>query len=64
MTKATEIDPTFIEFIDKNKIHPVPSSPGKKLTIMDTLKCSQLNEKIFMYKRIDENSEGHSILQA
>ncbi|TNV81707.1 hypothetical protein FGO68_gene14235 [Halteria grandinella] len=64
MGKAQEIDPDFIEFIDKNKIHPVASKAGSKVTIIDTLKSSQINDKIFMYKRIDENSEGHNILQA
>jgi hypothetical protein len=64
MAKAKEIDPEFVEFIEKNKIQPLASKAGEKLTIMDTLKSSQLNCKIFMYKRIDENSEGHSILQA
>ena len=31
--------------------------------MMDTLTNSRLGDKIFMYSKVDENSEGHAILR-
>lgn len=64
MSKGKDADPEFQEFIDKNKIKPTLSPGQISPTVADTIKSSQLMDKIFMYKRVDESSDGHLMLKA
>ena len=76
ISKAKDFDPEFIEFIQQNKVKPTPNrsvQPKAKIlhqdennqhiTMMDTLKNSSLGDKILMFSKVDQNTEGHAIVQ-
>ena len=66
MSKASEIDPQFLEFLNKNKISPTKVINGEKqlATVIDVLKNSQLSDKIYMFKKVDENTDGYNMIAA
>lgn len=66
MSKASEIDPQFLEFLNKNKISPTKIINGvrQQPTVIDTLKNSQLSDKIYMFKKVDENTDGYNMILA
>jgi hypothetical protein len=47
----------------KRVTQPWMPKETKHITMMDTLTNSRLGDKIFMYSKVDENSEGYAILR-
>ena len=47
----------------KRITEPWVPKEAKHITMMDTLTNSRLGDKIFMYSKVDESSEGYAILR-
>lgn len=47
----------------KRVTEPWVAKEAKHITMMDTLVNSRLGDKIFMYSKVDESSEGYAILR-
>ena len=52
MTKVRDMDPDFLKQLQDMK----PLS-HKHITVMETIKNSQLSDKIYMFKRVDETTD-------
>ena len=49
---------------EQNRVtEPWVPKEAKHITMMDTLTNNRLGDKIFMYSKVDESSEGYAILR-